>query len=409
MGKTVWIVNEYNIPCFAGARQNILSKLLVKHGYNVYILCGSFDIKSRENLINDNEKVKRVIFDGSEFYMFKTPDYHNSYGRVYSSLSFQHMIWKNRNKLPKPDVIVSDFAGLFGNIFLKWKKKYNTRIVFDILDLWPEGFVELGYIKKNSLLAKFLYHLEHKSYRCADGLIFSMKGGRDYIIDKGWSKEYGGDVETTRIGYLNNGIDLKMVDSLKDKYVLNDPDLDSDKFKVVYLGSISDTNGLDVLVDAAKCLYDNNVDNIIILVYGHGNQEKRLREMVNNYGIDNIIFKGKLDREYGMNLLSRCDLNIFTFKDSNLWRYGVSPNKLFMYFASGKPVLSMIKPNYDLVEEKKAGISVENDAKVVADAIVNFSLMDEERYNTYCANSRKTALEYDYSKLVSVLIDHIEE
>ena len=26
--------------------------------------------------------------------------------------------------VPIPDVIVSDFAGLFGNGFLKWKKKY---------------------------------------------------------------------------------------------------------------------------------------------------------------------------------------------------------------------------------------------------------------------------------------------
>ena len=109
-----------------------------------------------------------------------------------------------------------------------------------------------------------------------------------------------------------------------------------------------------------------------------------------------------------MNLLSRGDLTVFTFKDTKLLRYGVSPNKLFMYFASGKPVLSMIKPSYDLVEEKKAGISVENNPKNVADAILKFKNMEEEEYLEYCRNSRKTAEEYDYRNLVDVLVNHIE-
>ena len=37
---------------------------------------------------------------------------------------------------------------------------------------------------------------------------------------------------------------------------------------------------------------------------------------------------------------------------------------------------SMIQPNYDLVEEKRAGISVENNPNIVADTIVRFSRMD---------------------------------
>ena len=80
-----------------------------------------------------------------------------------------------------------------------------------------------------------------------------------------------------------------------------------------------------------------------------------------------------------------------------------------MYFASGKPVLSMIKPKYDLVQEKKCGISVENDPKIVANAIMQFRRMDNEQYKMYCENARRTAIEYDYKNLVNCLIEKIEK
>ena len=110
-----------------------------------------------------------------------------------------------------------------------------------------------------------------------------------------------------------------------------------------------------------------------------------------------------------MNVLSRGDLNIFTFRDIPALKYGVSPNKLFMYFASGRPVLSMIKPGYDLVEENKAGISVENNPQIVADTIMSFKEMASNEYDDCCKNARKTAEEYDYKILVDVLIHHIEK
>ena len=408
MNKTVWIVNQYNLPQVIRTRQSILSELLQEKGYKVCLICGSTNNKTGKNLLNSFEKIRIVNFDGSTYYMVHTIDYNNSLKRIIASLQFQYRVWKYRDLLPSPDVIVSDFAGLFGNGFLKWKRKFGTKIIYDILDLWPEGFVELGYLKKDSFITKLLYRLEHKSYREADGLIFSMQGGRKYIIDKGWSSEYGGDVDTSNIGYLTNGVDLKALDEQCKQYVLDDEDLETNKFKVVYLGSISSTNGLDVLVEAAKILQERGAMDIVILVYGYGNQENKLKKMVVDYKLNNIKFKGKLEKEYGMNLLSRCDLNIFTFRESRLWQYGVSPNKLSMYFASGKPTLSMIKPAYDLVIEYSAGISIDNDPIKVADAIQIFKNLDKKSYEELCYNSRKAAELLDYKNLVHILIDKIE-
>lgn len=406
--KVIWIVNEYNFPDAVKSRQTNFCRLLREHGYDCYIISGSARNKGGENRVPAGKPFVYVETDEAKGYMIRTSDYKRTYERALVALQFQYRLWKLRNKLPKPDVIVSDFAGFFGNIFLKWKKKYGTKIIYDILDLWPEGFVDMGFLKRESPITKVLYDMEHKSYREADGIIFSMQGGRDYIIDKGWSKEVGGDVDTSSIGYLNNGVDLEAVDAQGMQFVLEDPDLHTDKKKIVYLGSVSAFNGLDVLVETARVLQDRGFEDAVILVYGYGNQEKKLKKMVEDYGLTNIKFKGRLDKNYAMSLLTQADVNIFTFKNTGLLKYGVSPNKLFMYFASGKPVLSMIRPAYDLVEEKKAGISVENDPEAVADAIMRFCSMGGEEYQTYCRNARKTAEEYDYKNLVQVLIDKIE-
>lgn len=408
MAKTVWIVNQYNFPDAIKSRQTNLCHQLTLHGYDAYIISGSSENKGGENRIRDGRSYLYVETEEARGYIIRTKDYRRSYERVMVALQFQRRVWRLRKKLPKPDVIVSDFAGLFGNVFLKWKKRYGTRIIYDILDLWPEGFVDMGYIKKDSPVAKVLYKMEHKSYREADGIIFSMKGGRDYIIDKGWSTETGGDVDTSNIGYLNNGVDLETVDKQRETFILDDPDLKTDRFKVVYLGSISEFNGVDVIVETARVLQERGNDRILFLIYGYGNQEDRLRALAAEYGLKNLIFKGPLDKQYAMSLLTQGDLNVFTFKDTPLLKYGVSPNKLFMYFASGKPVLSMIRPAYDLVEEKEAGVSVENKPETVADAAEQFSGMDEAQYRKYCENARATAREYDYRNLVKVLIDQIE-
>lgn len=406
--KVVWIINEYNFPDSDRSRQTNLCRRLNEYGYDAYIISGSTDNKGGKNRIESKEPFQYVQTEKAKGYIIRTSNYNRAYERVMVSLQFQHRLWRLRRFLPHPDVIVSDFAGLFGNIALKWKHKYGTRVIFDILDLWPEGFVEMGYLKNNSLITKVLFSLEHKSYREADGIIFSMQGGRDYIIDKGWSKEVGGDVDTSDIGYLNNGVDLDTVIEQGTRYILEDKDLESDKFKVVYLGSISAFNGLDVLVQTARILRDREEDRVIILVYGYGNQEEKLRNIVNEYELKNIVFKGRLAPEYGMNLLSRSDLNVFTFKNTKLLKYGVSPNKLFMYFASGKPVLSMIKPSYDLVQNRHAGLSVDNDPELIADAIVRFMNMSTDEYIDYCKNARLLSEEYDYKNLVKVLIHQIE-
>lgn len=407
--KVIWLINPYCSPTITRTRQTVLSQRLREHGYKVYIVCSSHIHGTEENLIKDGKAYYRTTYDGADFIVVRTAGYSsNGIKRVMDSLQFQRSVYRLRKEFGIPDVIVSDFAGLFGNIYLKFKQKYGTRIIYDILDLWPEQFVDVGYIKENGLLAKILYHMEHKAYREADGILFSFQGGKDYIIEKGWDEANGGDVDINKIGYLNNGVDLETVDWQKDNLVLQDSDLDTDQFKAVYLGSIRKANDLDIIVDSAKVLQDRGAENIVILVYGDGDHRQQLEEKARKLGLHNIKFKGRLPVEYAPNMLSRCDINIFNFMNMPIIRFGVSPNKLFMYFASGKPILSTLKAKYDLVSERNCGIVADNDPVSIADGIMEFAKISKTEYDSYAKNCRIVAQEYDYKNLVFELIKQIE-
>lgn len=406
--KTIWIANEYNPPGQRRSRQTVLAQRLEERGYRVYVIAGSKVHGADKNLLNRTEKYKHVSFDGADFIIINVPNYSRNYQRVCASLIFQYRLWNWRKDLPKPDIIVSDFAGLFGNVFLKWKKRYGTKVIYDILDLWPEAFVDVGFIKNGGLLAKLLYALEHKTYREADGVVFSFEGGKDYIVEKGWDTGSGGDVALNKVGYLNNGVDLETVDQQRDTLILQDADLDTDKFKVVYLGSIRRANDLDIVVEAAKELAGRGETDIVLLVYGDGDLRPVLEEKARAYGLTNIKIKGRLPVEYAPNMLSRCDVCLFNFMNVPVARFGLSPNKLFMYFASGKPVLSTIKPKYDLVSGRGCGIVVDNSPEALANGIIRFSKMSKEEYAGYAKNCRLVAKEFDYRNLVNVLLNMIE-
>lgn len=102
--------------------------------------------------------------------------------------------------------------------------------------------------------------------------------------------------------------------------------------------------------------------------------------------------------------MSKADINLLTGKYIELYNYGLSPNKLFEYFASGKPTVSNIQCRYDIIEEFKCGITVEGgSAEALAEGILKFYNMTEAEYATYGNNALRAAKEFDYKTLTDKL------
>lgn len=403
MRRNIWILNHYAKPpeIGGGVRHYKLGENLIKKGYKVKIFAASSKHNSKDNIINDNKKYLYKEFNKVPFVFIRARDYFgNGKERILNMIDYTLGLLNISKKFSyeKPDVIIASsvhpLTWLGG---YRLAKRFNAKFIAETRDLWPETLVAMEKIKRDSVLAKILYKLEKFIYSRADKLIFTFPGGKDYVEGIG--------LDSSKVRYINNGVDLEEfnINKLQNEY--KDKELDNNKqFKVIYTGSMGIANSLDYLVKAAKIIQDKGIKNIQFILFGDGYQKQELEEYVKHNNINNVIFKGKVEKKYIPNILSKSDLNIFTGKNIDLYKYGLSLNKMFDYFASGKPTLSNIECGYDILKKYNCGITVKGgSAEALAEGILKFYNMSKEQYEIYCNNALKVAQNFDFRILTNKL------
>ena len=403
MKKKVWLINQYAMPPKYEVRIQTLKRAqyLIELGHDVTIISGSYLHNTSTNLITDNKKFIIEKYDGIKFIHIKTNNYKgNSIKRFYNLILFACRLFFLSKKFDKPDVISQLATVPFGNIIYYVAKRFNAKYIVDVVDLWPESFVAYGLISNKNPLIKIAYKAENWLYQKADEIVFSIEGGKDYIIKKGWDLESGGNLDLKKIHYINNGVDLKDFDLNKNLFKISDEDLENNNiFNIIYIGSVRLANDLKLLINAAEVL--KNIDNIQFLIYGDGDCRVSLENYCKSNGLKNVKFKQKwIELKYVPYILTRSSLNILNYSPNYIWNYGGSQSKLFQYMASGKPILSNLKMGYCPITKNNLGLAEDfNNPKEYSKALLSFIKMDSKEYDSICYNNREIAKNYDYKKL----------
>lgn len=409
----IWLINHYAVPTkyYPLARPASFAKYLMRMGHTVTIFAASTVHNSDLNMINDNELFKEDIVEGIHYVYVRDRSYSgNGAGRIINMLLFPMRLSRVSKHFEKPDVILSVSATPMACMKgLKLAKKYKCKGIAEIADLWPESFVAYGMIKASNPLLRFMYAYEKNIYKRADAIIFTMEGGKDYIIEKGWDTAHRGPVDVNKIYHINNGIDLDVYDYNRKYNTIDDPDLnDPNIFKVVYTGSIRKANGIDQLVDVAEALQRIGENNVKFLIYGDGGEKTVLEEKIGLIGLKNIKFKGKIGKDQIPYVLSKADLCLLHWTPTPITKYGMSMNKSFEYLASGRPILSNSVAGYDLIEKYHCGVSKNIDSvSEYAEYILTISKMSDDKRKEFCKNARAAAQDYDFKKLTERLIEVI--
>ena len=409
----IWIINHYALTPSQGGlcRHYYFAKRLIEKGHNVRIITSSAIHNTQINMIDKGDKTlfKEIDVDGLTYTYIKSGQYTgNGLGRIKNMLSFALNIAKVRKQYEaeNPDIIYTSSPDLFTAYFSqKLAKKMNLPNIVEIRDLWPLSIVDYKNMSNCNPIIKVLYGLEKKIYKKADALIFTMPGGKDYIVDKKWDK----CVSLNKVFNINNGIDINEQEKQKKDYIYIDADLaDESTFKVIYAGSIRQANNISNLIGAAQKILEQGYKDIKFIIFGDGTQRKALEEKCKRENIENVIFKGKVEKKYIPNILSHSDLNILNYKNVNIWKYGGSQNKLFEYLASGRPVLSTIKMGHSLIAECHCGVELDNqNVDTLANAIMNMYNLPKDDYDKMCRNAREAAKNYDFDILTQKLIEVI--
>ena len=402
----IWIIDHYSVPVkyYPLARQRNFARYLLQKGHDVTIFCASSVHNSSINLIEDNSLYKELYADGIRYIAIKCTSYHgNGIKRIYNMLEFAYKLPKVLRKYHVPQIIIAtsmtQFACAQG---IRFAKRYGCKVIAQITDLWPETLVAYGLMTKRNLAVVLLRWLEKWTYKNADRIIFSMKGAYDYIREQKWQKE----IPEYKVIHINNGVDLGEFRYNKDNYRNAFAEFENqNEFKVVYTGSIRRVNNVGKILDVAKLLIDRN---IVFLIFGKGEEMDELIARAKAESISNVKFMGAVEKRFIPDIVSCADLNFAHNSGSAIFRYGISFNKIFDYFAAGKPILTDFDCKYNPVLEENAGVNVSSgDAREIADAIERMAALSDEEYSNYCNNSLRAAEKYDFKRLTKTLEDTI--
>lgn len=243
-------------------------------------------------------------------------------------------------------------------------KKFNKMpLVYNLQDIFPDSLVGTGLAKKNGLLWKVGRQIENFTYRNADKIIVISEDFKRNIMAKG--------VPEDKIIVIYNWVDEEaVVDIPREKNILFDRyGLDRSKFYITYNGNIGLTQNMDMLMEVAKAL-ENNEDIHFVLV-GNGAYLQQVEQMIKDRNITNVHLLPFQPYEDISHVFSLGDVSLVISKPG----VGANsvPSKTWSIMSASRPVLA----NFDekelkaIIEENNCGVFTKAGDKVAfKDAIL---------------------------------------
>lgn len=409
----IWILNHYarspDTP--GGSRHYDLARELISRGHQVSIFSSSFGHRTRkeERLQGrQNHLIKEI--DGVKFIWVRTfPYQRNNWRRVVNMLSYGCRVTLLGLKFKeRPDVILASsphpFAGLAGYI-LSWRKR--AKFIFEVRDLWPQVFVEIGSYSEKGLVVRLMRFLEKFLYRKAKKIVVVPPEAAKYITRLG--------IPAERIVPIPNGVNMELFAGASELPQELDGLISSLKsggrVLVGYAGAHGIGDTLDTVLEMAVIFQRDGVDNVRFLLVGDGSEKPRLLAKARELGLNNVSFFESIPKYAVPALLRNFDIAIIPRKKSGMGEYGVSKNKLFDYMASARPIVWGSNSVNDPIADSSCGLSVPpENAEEMAEAIVKLcGLSDNERREMGMRGQEYVTKYHSIPVLVDKLLEVMEE
>ena len=401
MNKSIVIINQYIGSPHHGMeyRHYYLAKHLVSLGYKVTLVSGSYS-----HLFSSPPQVKgsftRENIDGVEYIWVKVPKYRSSksIGRIWNMIVFA---WKLRYLHLDPAHILVSSPSLFPvRTGKRMAQKFGTKFLFEVRDIWPLTLVELSGLKASHPLIRIMKYYEKFAYCNADKVISLLPQAKEHFVTHGMSE--------SKFVYLPNGIEVRSEDQAKLPSHIQ-RQIPKDKFIIAYTGTIGIANNVQYLIETAEVL--EAYTDIHFMILGQGGEKQKLQEKVRRSGLQNVTFLEPVKRDLVGSFLSRIDVAFISLLPEDLFRFGVSPNKVFEYMYAKKPIIWAIEAGNDPVKEAACGVNVPlNDKDALKEAILELKALPVEKREELGQNGYNfVKTRHSYGMLAKKLMKIIEE
>lgn len=204
-------------------------------------------------------------------------------------------------------------------------------VVYNAQDLFPDTLSGTGLAKRGGFLWKIGSWVARVTFNNTDKIIaISEDIKRTLVEEKGISAD--------KVVVVYNWVDSDAVVPVakKENPLFEEFGLSSEKFHIVYAGNLGNAQNINIVVDAAARLRDN--ENVEFVVFGSGGLENDIRARIEAEGLKNLCLLPLQPVERVKYVYSLGDVCLVSCKEG--LGGSAMPSKTWSILSCGRPVLA---------------------------------------------------------------------
>lgn len=287
--------------------------------------------------------------------------------------------------------------GLLGSLLKIFRK---IPFVYCLQDIFPDSLAGTSLAKKGGLLWKIGRVIEDFTYKHADKIIVISEDFKKNIMAKGVPEE--------KIEVVYNWVDENAVVPVtkEDNPLFDEFGISRDKFHVVYAGNLGNAQNIDIIIDAANVLKEEN--NVEFLIFGTGGLKDQFVAKVNDLKLDNVKFFPLQPMERVSQVYGLGDVCVVSCKPG--LGGAAMPSKMLSIMSAGRAVVASFDKGeltYILENHKCGMYAPAGDADAFAELIKHLA-QNREECKAMGENARKLILQkftkaYGTSRYVEII------
>jgi len=291
----------------------------------------------------------------------------------------------------------------FERIVRYYKKKHNSKTYLMLKDIFPQNAVDIGIIKKGSLIWRYFRKKEKKLYEISDVIGCMSEGNVKYLL------KHNPYIEKSKVEVFPNSIKPieRVYRTKKNKLLLDKYGIPEDAVLFVYGGNLGKPQGIDFLLEVISNFH--KIKNGYLMIVGSGTEYGRIEKYINNVKPKNVKLLDILPKAEYDKLLTIADVGlIFLDKRFTIPNF---PSRLISYMEYSLPILAATDKNTDLKDvliDSKSGFWCESGDISSFIKYANKLSSNKELRIKMGENARKYLEDnYDITKTIDIILKHI--
>jgi glycosyltransferase involved in cell wall biosynthesis len=347
----ICIISQYFPPDIGGASTRVSNAIkgLGKRGHKIFVVTAfphyphgqiPYEYKRRAFAVegDDNVRVMRV---------WVPPLPHEGGAKrliMYISFTlFSSIALPFSGKVDIIWAVSPNYFSFISGLFYKMAKK--APLVLDVVDLWPEALVNLGFLKSKLIISIINVTVDF-FYKISNGIITLNLGMKREILKR--------ENNPGKVFIVENVVDLDVFRPLEVERL----EFLRNKFVVMYSGNLGPMYDFDTVLEAARNLA--HIEDIVFIIRGRGECEQEIKKKIKNLKLSNVLlYTEVLNGSELIEFLNFADVFLLPMKKLNSPDISF-PLKIVEYLACGKPVICCAEgETARIVRDSNAGLVIE--------------------------------------------------